>query len=153
MLYRRYRNCTSMQSYLISKLDSSLLLKRKSNQNASAHLRWLFALAFAHEKNALMSGISSFKILLLEGEFFESIPRPIPSHSHRHSFHFSAKEMSRGLKDFLRKDGCLYKLGTPGRVEIFVEPGCLKWRTHCVGEIFVGCEPFYGQPPEGVESL
>src|SRR5690606_11321126 len=77
------------------KKDSLLLLKRKSNQNrrrssripkttrirnASAHLRWLFALSFAHEKNALLSGISSFKILLLDGEFFESNPRPIPSH-------------------------------------------------------------------------
>jgi len=44
-----------------------------------AHLRWLFALSFAHEKNALLSGISSFKILPLDGEFFESIPRPFPS--------------------------------------------------------------------------
>src|SRR5690606_36113932 len=59
---------------------SSLLLKPKSNQKASAHLRWLFAQSSAHEKNALLSGISSFKILLLDGEFFESIPRPIPSH-------------------------------------------------------------------------
>ncbi|MGX1754627.1 hypothetical protein [Sphingobacterium sp. NPDC055346] len=73
---------------------SSLLLKPKSNQTdegahgyqkqlesvkASAHLRWLFAQSNTHEKNALMSGISSFKILLLDGEFFESIPRPIPS--------------------------------------------------------------------------
>src|SRR5690606_21578413 len=74
---------------------SSLLLEPKSNQTDEgahgyqrqlesvkplAHLRWLFALSFAHEKNALLSGISSFKILLLDGEFFESIPRPIPSH-------------------------------------------------------------------------
>ena len=58
---------------------SSLLLKPKSNQTdegahgyqkqlesvkASAHLRWLFAQSSAHEKNALLSGISSFKILL-----------------------------------------------------------------------------------------
>ena len=36
----------------------------------------------------------------------------------------------------VRKDGCLYKLGTPGRGDIFVEFGCLKWPTHSVGEIF-----------------
>ncbi len=37
---------------------SLLLLEPKSNQKASAHLRWLFARSSAHEKNALLSGIS-----------------------------------------------------------------------------------------------
>ena len=55
------------------------LLEPKSNQKPSAHLRWLFAQPLAHEKNALLSGISSFKILLFDGEFFESIPRPMSS--------------------------------------------------------------------------
>ena len=46
---------------------SSLLLKPKSNQKASAHLRWLFAQSNTHEKNALMSGISSSRSSLLMG--------------------------------------------------------------------------------------
>ena len=49
---------------------------------------------------------------------------------------FPPLEMSRRLKGFLPKNGCLYKLGTPGRGDIFVEFGCLKWPTHSVGEIF-----------------
>jgi len=35
--------------------------------------------------------------------------------SQRHSIHFSAKEMSRLLKDLLGKDCCMYRLGTLGR--------------------------------------
>jgi len=44
-------------------------------------------------------------------------------------------EMSRLQKDFLRKDGCLYKLGTPGRGDIFVENRIVNRITHSVGEI------------------
>ena len=44
--------------------------------------------------------------------------------------------MSRGLKGFLRKGGCLYKLGTPGRGGIFIEKWIVKRITHSVGEIF-----------------
>src|SRR5690606_3638929 len=40
---------------------------------------------------------------------------------HRHSIHFSAKEMSRRLKDFLRKDGVCLNWETSGRGEIFIE--------------------------------
>ncbi len=49
---------------------------------------------------------------------------------------FPPLEMSRGLKGFLRKDSCLYKLGTPGRGDIFVENRIVNRITHSVGEIF-----------------
>src|SRR5690606_2778476 len=75
-----------------------LLLEPKSNQKPSAHLRWLFAQPLAHEKNALLSGISSFKILLFDGEFIESIPRPIPSHKSSAFFPFFRQGNEPGAK-------------------------------------------------------
>ena len=36
----------------------------------------------------------------------------------------------------VRKDGCLYKLRTPGRGDIFVENPIVNRITHSVGEIF-----------------
>src|SRR5690606_17725208 len=98
-----------------------LLLEPKSNQNASAHLRWLFAQPLAHEKNALLSGISSFKILLFDGEFFESIPRPIPSHKSSAFFPFFRQGNEPVAKGLPSEGWCLDKLETPGRGEIFVE--------------------------------
>ena len=65
--------------------------------------------------------------------------------SRRHSNHFSAKEMSRMLKDFLRKDGCLYKLGIPGRGDIFVVNRIVNRITHSVGEIFFNNSLILGQ--------
>jgi len=103
-----------------------LLLERKSNQNASAHLRWLFAQPLAHEKNALLSGISSFKILLVDGEFFESIPRPIPSHKSSAFFPFFRQGNEPGAKGLPSEGWCLDKLETPGRGEIFFKKSSLS---------------------------
>ncbi|WP_409151367.1 hypothetical protein [Sphingobacterium sp. BS-2] len=41
--------------------------KQLESVKASAHLRWLFAQSSAHEKNALMSGISFSRSSLLMG--------------------------------------------------------------------------------------
>src|SRR5690606_38460052 len=69
--------------------------------------------------------------------------------SRRHSIQFSAKEMSRWLKCFLRKDVCLYMLGTPGRGGIFVEILIVNRITHSVGEIFFPfLIPFRGHSEE-----
>ncbi|MGX1752380.1 hypothetical protein [Sphingobacterium sp. NPDC055346] len=88
--------------------DSLLLLKPKSNQKASAHLRWLFAQSSAHGQECLVVGNTFLKIIPFDGMILRkhSKANPIAQVIGILSI-FPPLEMSRGLKDFLRKVKCL----------------------------------------------
>jgi len=85
-----------------------LLLKPKSNQKASAHLRWLFAQSSAHGQECLVVGNTFLKIIPFDGMILRkhSKANPIAQVIGILSL-FPPLEMSRGLKDFLRKVKCL----------------------------------------------